>query len=144
MFLNVIYTCVWAASGVNVVCVWEFRFFKLLFLNLCWYMLNFRASEVKTGFLSLLIFLNGRVFQSWVNFVCLGGAVRWAVPTRKWIWTRRDCCQIASAESDPSLSADLILVGVAPMLTHTLRHRPPRHPTSWKELKTPRTGLLLH
>lgn len=69
-------------------------------------------------------------------------AVRWAVPTRRWIWTKRVCCQTVSVESDLSPSVDLIPAGDAPTLTQTLWRRPLQCQISLKELKSPRTGLL--
>lgn len=73
------------------------------------------------------------------GFIC---AVRWAVPTQRWIWTKRVCCQTVSAESDLSLSVDLIPAADALTPTQTLRRWPPQRQISLKELKTPRTGSL--
>lgn len=80
----------------------------------------------------------GKVCVSWV---C---AVRWAVPTLRWIWTRRVYCQTAWVENDLSPLADLILAGDAPTPTRSLRRRPPRRLSSPKEPRSPRTGLLLN
>lgn len=71
-------------------------------------------------------------------------AVRWAVRTRRWTWTRRACCQIAWVGNDPPPSVDRNLEADALILKQALPHRHPLHQSSWTEVKTPRTGLLQH
>lgn len=79
----------------------------------------------------------------WVWVWCVR-AVRWAAHTQRWIWTRKACCQIVSAENDPSPSVDPSLVADALTKIQTLPHTAPRRRSSKREPRSPRTGVLLN